>query len=226
MQSIWRRYCGDLIAHSQDMQLKTMYFRTFLNISTTEDALLKLFQIWNGELIVDQLPLGESEYIDIALEIALKKFEQSDVILSLQLERTQNSDRKERLEFIAPSTSADPEVRNQFFESLLRPENRENEPWVISALYMLHHPVHAEESIAYLDASLDVIEEIQQTGDIFFPKRWLDASFSGHNSQEAQHKIEQFLSSTEISDQLRMKVLQSADMVLRANSIIGNQPKL
>ena len=30
--------------------------------------------------------------------------------------------------------------------------------------------------------SLDLLVDIQQTGDIFFPKRWMDATLGGHRS--------------------------------------------
>lgn len=217
----------DLIVHSRQSDLKTMYFRTYTNIASTPDALHRLFQIWNGEIAVEDLPLGESEYIDLALELSVKKYDQGDVIVALQLDRTQNPDRKRRLAFLAPAVDARADVRDAFFASLLEPANRENEPWVVSALYFLHHPNHAQSGLAYLRQSLEILPEIQQTGDIFFPKRWLDGTFSGHNSAQAEAIINAFLRDhPDLSDQLRMKLLQSADMVYRARAIIGNASQL
>ena len=38
-----------------------------------------------------------------------------------------------------------------------------------------------------------MVEEIQRTGDIFFPGRWLDASLGGHNQGEAADAVRDFL---------------------------------
>ena len=53
--------------------------------------------------------------------------------------------------------------------------------------------------------------------DIFFPKGWLDRTFSGYNSRTAVNIINQYLEENpELSPNLRGKVQQSADMVFRA----------
>ena len=38
-----------------------------------------------------------------------------------------------------------------------------------------------------------MLEEIQRTGDIFFPKRWMDATLSGHSSASAARMVRTFL---------------------------------
>ena len=47
--------------------------------------------------------------------------------------------------------------------------NRRREPWVLEGLGNLHHPLRAEASAKYVQPSLELLREIQQTGDIFFP---------------------------------------------------------
>ena len=68
-----------------------------------------------------------------------------------------------------PALSADVQVRDAFFASLSQEQNREKEAWVASALSYLHHPLRSHTSEKYLKQSLDLLEEIQLTGDIFFP---------------------------------------------------------
>ena len=67
-------------------------------------------------------------------------------------------------------------MREQWFASLRDVSNRRREPWVLEGLGYLHHPLRAEASKKYVQPSLDLLWEIQKTGDIFFPKRWLDAT--------------------------------------------------
>jgi aminopeptidase N len=65
----------------------------------------------------------------------------------------------------------------------------------------------------------------QRTGDIFFPKRWMDATLSGQRSPEAARPVRSFLDKLPSSypDRLRRIVLSSADDLLRANRERCNQ---
>jgi aminopeptidase N len=60
--------------------------------------------------------------------------------------------------------------------------------------------------------------EIQKTGDIFFPKRWLDATLSGHRSADVADTVRQFLARLPANYPLRLRniTLQSADELFRA----------
>ena len=112
--------------------------------------------------------------------------------------------------------SPDQAVRDKFFESLKLPENRRPERWTLEGLEYLHHPLRAESSEKYLLPSLELLEEIQMTGDIFFPKRWLTASFSGHRTASAADIVKKFLADRpDYSPRLKNKILQAADLLLK-----------
>ena len=65
--------------------------------------------------------------------------------------------------------------------------------------------------------SLELLEEIQETGDIFFPKAWLDATLGGHSSPEASRIVRSFLDEHPLyAPRLRAKILQSAHLLFRA----------
>jgi aminopeptidase N len=62
------------------------------------------------------------------------------------------------------------------------------------------------------------LQEIQKTGDIFFPKRWMDATLSGQRSPEAAATVRQFLSARpELPQRLRWVVLNAADDLFRTS---------
>ena len=46
-------------------------------------------------------------------------------------------------------------------------------------------PFAPKEAEQYILPSLALMEEIQVTGDIFFPRRWITATLSGHQSASA-----------------------------------------
>jgi aminopeptidase N len=132
-----------------------------------------------------------------------------------------NPDRKARFEFVMPALSGRQETRDGFFAGLARVENRRREPWVIEGLRYLHHPLRAAESEKYLRPSLDVLAEIQRTGDIFFPKNWMDATLSGHHSRDAATVVRNFLGEQRnYPERLRRIILQSADDVFKAVAIL------
>jgi aminopeptidase N len=122
---------------------------------------------------------------------------------------------------LKPALSADPDVRDQFFARLSEVENREHEPWVLEAVRYLHHPLRAAYSQRYILPSLELLQEIQATGDIFFPKNWLDATLGGHNSSAAANVVRDFLQrQPDYPSRLRGKILQSADGLFRAERIL------
>ena len=102
-----------------------------------------------------------------------------------QIERTKDPIGKARLQFVVPALSSDPAERDRFFASLADVANRRREPWVLDGLPLLHHPLRAAASEKYIGPSLLLLREIQRTGDIFFPKRWMDATLGGHSSAAA-----------------------------------------
>ena len=67
---------------------------------------------------------------------------------------------------------------------------------------------------------MELVEEIQRTGDIFFPSGWLDATLGGHNSDDAADTVREFLEGLgpDYPRRLREKILQSADMLFRSAS--------
>ena len=134
-----------------------------------------------------------------------------------QQARTTNPDNKRRLTFIAPAVSQEAKVRDTFFASLANARNRQTEPWVLEALRLLHHPARISQAERYLLPILELLQEIQVTGDIFFPQEWLQASLARHRSSAAAATVSTFLADhPDYNHHLRMKILQSADTLFRA----------
>ena len=93
---------------------------------------------------------------------------------------------------------------------------------MLDALANLHHPLRIDQSEQYILPGLELLQEIQVTGGIFFPKRWLDETLRNHRSGTAVGTVRMFLDDRpDYNEQLKMKTLQSADMMFRANAILG-----
>ena len=214
---LWNR-----IAELEDNKLKSAYLSTYRSIVLTDEGVENLYKLWNKELSIEGITLSESDYTQLAYQLALRGHKDSEQILNEQIERIDNPDRKARLEFIRPSLSTDQSTRDAFFESLKDEANREHESWVQQAIGFLHHPLRAAQSEKYITPTLEILEEIQQTGDIFFPKRVLDNTFSGHQSKDAVDAVRQFLfRNNHYPTNLKNKILQSSDLTFRAAEILN-----
>lgn len=201
---------------------RSSYFSSYRNLAITDEGLARLQRIWSGDEQVVDLPLSELDQITLANGLAVKGISNAEEILSQQEERIENPDRLARFKFLRDSLSADPAVRAAFFDSLKKESNRDREAWVVAGLNNIHHPLRAQESIEHIAPALNMIGEIQETGDIFFPGRWLDSTLGGHNSIEAANTVSQFLQSAEnLSPRLRLKILQSADSLFRSAKLVN-----
>ena len=218
---VLERVLWESMLEQEEASRRKVYFEAYADVALTDEAVKRLRDIWSGERTIENLPLAENDLIDLAQEIAVRLPEQADTIIAAQIERSENPDNVRKLEFIAPSLSADQAVRDAFFESLADASNRETESWVLDALDNLHHPLRTADSETYILPSLELLTEIQVTGDIFFPKRWLDATLRNYRTSTAVTTVRTFLEERpDYNHQLRMKILQSADMLFRANELV------
>jgi aminopeptidase N len=195
---------------------KRSWFGTLRSVTITPSGLEYLRSVWKSGELPGPVRLSEDELCTLALTLALKGYPGADRIIADQRKRIEGKERLERFDFVTPAVSADAAVRDTFFESLVDPANREREPWVLEALGYLHHPLVAERSEKYLLPSLELLEEIKTTGDIFFPGGWISAVLEGHRSVEARATVEKFLDDhPDYPDDLKLKILQAADHLFR-----------
>ncbi|MGH9309730.1 MAG: M1 family metallopeptidase [Vicinamibacterales bacterium] len=207
------------LAAAKGASLKAAWFNALRDTARTPGTTGWLERVWRKKEIVPGLTLAEPDYITLALELAVREVPGWKRILDEQLARIQNPDRKAQFEFVMPALSADAAIRNTFFERLRDVANRRRETWVLQGVGYLHHPLRAADAERYIDPSLELLLEIQRTGDIFFPKRWMDATLSGHRSASAAHKVRSFVEklSQDYPERLRRIVLSSADDLFRAS---------
>ena len=201
--------------------LKSAWFNALRDVAQTSETLGWLERVWKTTETVPGLTLAEPDFIVLALELALRAPANGPQILEEQSARIQNPDRKAQFEFVRPALAADAATRDAFFERLRDVKNRARETWVLQGLGYLHHPLRASSSEKHIGASLELLRDIQRTGDIFFPKRWMDATLSGHQSASAALVVNEFLRNLpkEYPERLRRVILSSADDLMRARRI-------
>lgn len=204
----------ELMNESTSVSAKAAYFSSYRDLALSQEATQTLYDIWSGKNKISGLPVSEQQMIDLAVSLALLLPQQASEIIDSQLMKTLNPDRKKRLKYIQPFLSADIRERDTAFESLFETENRGVEPWVVDAVRYLNHPLRAKESTHYITPSLELLEEIQKTGDIFFPRQFITAVISGHQSPTAAYYVKKFLlEHPHFPYRLKNKVLMAADLL-------------
>jgi aminopeptidase N len=196
---------------------RKIYFQTLQDIALNPASIRLLKTILDGEQKVVDLSFSPREQGNLAALLAIKLPKEADEILGRHMAWLSSPDERRRFRFIMPALSADPAAQDAFFAALMDVENRAIESWVVDALAYLHHPQRTETSKKYIPESLALMEEIQVTGDIFFPARWIGGTLQNHTSGEAAQAVRSFLSERpDYNYQLKLKILQAADMLYRA----------
>jgi aminopeptidase N len=210
------------ILKAQTTSLKSAYFSAFRRTVTTDAGVGFLERVWRQQEPIAGLTFAENDFIDMAQELALRHVTATDAILAAQHARIVNPDRKARFAFVMPALSPDALTRDAFFTGLARIENREHERWVSDGLRFLNHPLRRRHAERYIRPSLELLREIQRTGDIFFPLDWTGAVLAGHNSPAAAETVTAFLGAQkDYPPRLRQVIEQNADQLVRAAKLLS-----
>ncbi len=212
--------CWSALQAVSSINEKKQLFRAFTGIATTRPAMDTIHAIWKQRHAPAGVVLTEDDYTNLAAALALRDYPGSKAILDEQLTRIQNNDRRQRLVYLLPALSNDEKQRDSFFTSLQAQEARRKESWVLTALGYLHHPLRAASAEKYLQPSLDWLEDIQRTGDVFFPQSWLQASFGWCRTPAETKIVRNFLAKhPDYNPKLKAKILQATDNLFRAEKL-------
>lgn len=182
-----------LFNHAQQHMLTSVRQQLLRMLSTTATSKSILDQIYTLWKEKGSSLLEERDYTRMAYHLAIMRPDQWKQILNTQSSRLTNTDEQREFDFISRACNPDQQVQQELFNELLKAENRRVEPWAASLLALLNDPSREPLSNRYLTPGLDALEDVQRTGDIFFPSDWLDALLSGHHSNEAKATVRSWI---------------------------------
>ena len=183
----------DLLNENRTNECHQYIIRKMSSCVSSPEVLDQIESIWRNHN--DPL-LNEHDYMEMAYRLAIMHPQQWQEILSTQRARLTTDDLKNEFDYVSRACNPDGNQRLQLFNDLLRPENRQKEPWAIAMLRLLNSDVFEPQSNGYIESSLKSLEYIQQTSDIFFPSKWMKALMAGHKSREAAQAIDSFIKAT------------------------------
>lgn len=208
------------IAQSERKQTFSMFCR----VALTPESIEFMHKVWSQDIGIDGVELAEQDYVNMAYELAIRSIPQADSILRAQELQIKNPDRLSKFKFVSRAVTPNDTVRINFARSLAEVQNRRPEPWVSDALRYFNHPLRAGFALDYLSDMLDLLPDVQRTGDIFFPKMWLDALLWGHSSQKALNIVDSWMGKNpQIPLNLKNKLLQSSDNLNRAVLVVNKK---
>ena len=187
--------------------VRTLLLRLLAKNAFSKDAVCRLYGIWEAGA---DGRLSQRDYMTLAYELAVRMPEKAKEIIDTQRGRLRNPDLLREFDFISRAVTPSEAARDSLFASLGNKEVRRIEPWTQAVLYYLNHPLRSASAVKYIRPALELLPEIQRTGDIFFPAGWCSNLLAGHRSVEARIAVRQYLDDhPELNPMLRSKVLQA-----------------
>jgi aminopeptidase N len=187
--------------------------RMLFTLATNKNIIDSLYTIWQD---TKDKTLNEDDYMTLSYQLAIRKPEIWKDILAKERIRISNEDRRREFDYISRGCNPDAAEQKRLFDSLLEKENRKIEPWTQKLMGLLNCNLREPNSNRYILPGLNELQEVQRTGDIFFPKGWLTSLLSGHKSNEAKEIVENFINAhPKYPEALKNKLLQVAYQLLK-----------
>ncbi len=210
------------LATSSDLPagLKVTAKRLIYLTATAPELIDSIYAVWQRH---DDKQLTEQNYTSMAYHLAQQRPEQWQEILAVQRQRLTSDDDRREFDFVSRACNPSPQARMELFQSLNDVENRRVEPWARGLMTLLNAPVNEPHSNQYIQPALDMLPQVQRTGDIFFPGYWISTLVSGHRSPEAKRLVEQWIESNPTLSPPLMNKLKENTWLLRTQQ--PNHPK-
>ena len=198
----------DLIDKNPSKDMRQLMIRKLSTHATAPELIDRIYTIWQQHN--DPL-LSEQDYMNMAYRLAILRSDTSSPILAAQRKRLKTDDERREFDYISRVCTSDPMLRVRLFNEMLKPQNREKEPWALKAFQLLNADVYEPQSNVYIESGLKSLQYIEQTSDIFFPTNWLKALLTEHKSREARLTVEKFINNNpNYPEHLKRKILEAA----------------
>lgn len=213
----------DLLSENRSKECRQYVVRKLARNATSPEVLDTIYAIWQRH---DDLLFSEHDYMDMAYRLAIVRHDNCADVLSEQRRRLKSKDEQKEFDYISRVCTPDVQLRVELFNMMLKPQNREQEPWALKALQLLNADVFEPQSNVYIEPGLKSLQYIQQTSDIFFTTSWLKALLGSHKSQEARQMVERFIGNNpDYPEHLRNKILEAAWFIMKQQTYTGENKK-
>ena len=198
----------DLVSNNKTPECRQQIVRQLSWGASSLPAIDLVYKIWNQHR--DQL-FSERDYMQMAYHLAMMKPTHWRQIITTQRGRLNDEDLRREFDYVSQACNPSQVEQLHQFEAMLEPYKLQSsmvdgqwtmdngqssmppEPWVVQKLALLCNDSRQPQNLLYLKPGLEVLENLQKTGGIFFPSHWLNALLSRRTEAEARREVDRFL---------------------------------
>lgn len=215
----------DLLATGETSGRELTAFR-FLARASTDPRVLSLCRaVALGEAVPAGLQPGRLDRFLAAAALLAANADGADAVLAkLQADYANEDVGKES--YLCRAAIPTAENKQEYWQSYLQLDTPP-EQWTQDSLAFFHWPMQDELTLPYLQRALERVDWVKANRRIFFMPAWLDAFVNGHSSAQALQIVDDFLARSSLSDDVRNKLLQSRDGLVRTvriRAVFGEDP--
>lgn len=230
------------LTSAKTKSLRNTFYRAFLNIVSTKKGAFALENILSSNIEATPTELEKArkatsdnnkkgEFAGLPILSTKDKFDAVTKLFILNYEtaqkrfdelvKTETSDDAKRYAYAARAGIATAENKAKYFNDFVA--NKEiSENWIESAFAQFNSTKHSELTLPYLEKALAELPNLKRNRKIFFVNGWLSAFIGGQKSVEALGIVNKFLADNpKLDKDLRLKILENADVIERAVKIRG-----
>ena len=213
----------DLLGENKTKECRQLVWRKLGTSAISPEVLDKLQTILDRH---NESVLDEHDYMEIAYRLAITRPERRQQVLDKERARLTTDELRQEFDFVSRATDPNANARVEVFKSLLKPENRKNEAWVLNTLRLLNSDVFEPQSNVYIVEGLKALPEIQKTNSLAFPSNWTKTLIAPHKSSEAKTEVQKFLdSSADFPANLKNYVYESAWILMNQVPYVDKTPQ-
>jgi aminopeptidase N len=199
--------------------LRVVWFRGFraLTESVESRARLKALLEESGSELILGIVLRPLDRWNMVTALVALNDPDADKILAREKEHDHTTD-GEKYAYMAEAARPDPATKKKYFDDYTsNPERPED--WVQTSLGAFNYWNQSILTQPYIEPALQALPQIKRERKIFFLVAWLDAFIDGQQSTKSDQIVHQYLDSTQIEPDTRLKILQAVDELDRTAKI-------
>jgi aminopeptidase N len=197
--------------------LRIVWFRALSGVSEQPAGRDALRALLEGTLQVPGVQLRQQDRWGLVTALIAYNDPHADEMLAAEEKRDPSGDGK-KYAYAAQAARPDAATKQRYFDDYVHHPERP-EDWIEGSLGAFNYWNQSVLTEPYLEPALAALPQIKQQRKIFFLVGWLDAFIGGQQSEAAQQQVHDYLTTSTLDQDLRLKILQAVDELDRTVAI-------
>jgi aminopeptidase N len=196
-----------------DLDLRIAYFRSLIQLLPGEPSRLKIKELLTGKAEIPGIPLKPVDRWNMIGALFEQRDPDAATFFATESARDRTDDGR-KYAYSTQAAAADPAVKRKYFEQYLNDSNV-SEDWVVASLPWFNAWTQLSLTTPYVRPALEALPKLKRERKIFFVVGWLNSFVRDRQSPEMLQIVNDFVTSSSLDTDLRLKVLQVKDELER-----------